>query len=119
MGSRTAYSGAVHAHAHRLADLGNRRVRVRYTESPTFVFQLRKNVRAIGYAAVVASQTDTLIGGGVALATIGGVLMGVGVSENSGSGHLTGNNHHLEGSNELPPAARLRGLRVTCLKYGE
>ena len=48
--------------------------------------------------------------------------MGVGVSENSGSGHLTGNNHHLEGSNELPPAARLRGLRglrVTCLKYGE
>ena len=32
---------------------------------------------------------------------------------------LTGNNHHLEGSNELPPAARLRGLRVTCLKYGE
>jgi hypothetical protein len=32
------------------------------------------------------SQTDTLIGGGVALATIGGVLMGVGASENSGSG---------------------------------
>ena len=32
---------------------------------------------------------------------------------------LTGNNHHLEGINELPPAARLRGLRVTCLKYGE
>ena len=32
---------------------------------------------------------------------------------------LTGNNHHLEGSNQLPPAARLRGLRVTCLKYGE
>ena len=32
---------------------------------------------------------------------------------------LTGNNHHLGGSNQLPPAARLRGLRVTCLKYGE
>jgi len=32
---------------------------------------------------------------------------------------LTGNNHHLEGINQLPPAARLRGLRVTCLKYGE
>ena len=31
---------------------------------------------------------------------------------------LTGNNHHLEGSNQLPPAARLRGLRVTLLKYG-
>ena len=35
------------------------------------------------------------------------------------SDDLTGNNHHLEGINELPPAARLRGLRVTCLKYGE
>jgi hypothetical protein len=37
---------------------------------------------------VASSQTDTLIGGGVALATIGGVLMGLGVSENSSSGHL-------------------------------
>jgi hypothetical protein len=37
---------------------------------------------------VAGSQTDTLLGGGVALATIGGVLMGVGASENSGSGHL-------------------------------
>ena len=34
---------------------------------------------------VASSQTDTLIGGGVALATIGGVLMGVGASENSAS----------------------------------
>jgi len=36
---------------------------------------------------MAAPQTDTLIGGGVALATIGGVLMGVGVAENDGSRH--------------------------------
>ena len=34
-------------------------------------------------------------------------------------GLLTGNNHHLESSNQLPPAAWLRGSRVTCLDYGE
>lgn len=41
---------------------------------------------------MAGSQTDTLIGGGVALATIGGVLMGVGASENGGSGHLIWSN---------------------------
>lgn len=37
---------------------------------------------------MASSQTDPLIAGGVALATIGGVLMGVGASESAGSGHL-------------------------------
>jgi hypothetical protein len=40
----------------------------------------------------MASQTDTFIGGGVALATIGGVLMGVGATENAGSGHTVWSN---------------------------
>lgn len=51
---------------------------------------LRERLRHIPSMAdtlrlVASSQTDTLIGGGVALATIGGVLMGIGASENSGS----------------------------------
>jgi hypothetical protein len=32
---------------------------------------------------------------------------------------LTGNNHPPEGSSQLPSAVWLRGLRVTCLNYGE
>ncbi len=43
----------------------------------------------------------------------------VAITQSERASDLTGNNHHLEGINELPPAARLRGLRVTCLKYGE
>jgi hypothetical protein len=38
---------------------------------------------------------------------------------NSCAAWLTGNNHPLEGSNQRPSAAWLRGLRVTCLNYGE
>ncbi len=41
---------------------------------------------------MASTQADTLIGGGAALATVGGVLMGVGASENSGSGHLIWSN---------------------------
>jgi hypothetical protein len=43
---------------------------------------------SLNYAAGMASsQTDTLIAGSVALASIGGVLMGVGASEDSGTRH--------------------------------
>jgi hypothetical protein len=41
---------------------------------------------------MAASQTDTFIGGGIAFATIGGVLMGVGVAENAGSHHSVWSN---------------------------
>lgn len=61
---------------------------------------------------VVSNGTLTQVGGD--LLTDSRYLIGPSVER-----ALTGNNHHLEGINELPPAARLRGLRVTCLKYGE
>ncbi len=47
---------------------------------------------SVSYAARMASQTDTLIGGGGALATVGGVLVGVGIAENAGSHHTVWSN---------------------------
>lgn len=48
---------------------------------------------SLNYAARMASsQTEALIGGSAALATIGSALVGVGISENSGSGHLIWSN---------------------------
>lgn len=35
------------------------------------------------------------------------------------NGCLTGNNHPPEGSSQLPSTVWLRGLRATCLNYGE
>jgi hypothetical protein len=46
---------------------------------------------------MAASQTDTIIGGGVALATIGGVLMGVGATDNAGSRHSVWSNVWFDG----------------------